>query len=139
MEIKTIKGNTDRESKRNYCSNFKNDFPDGSLYSKEEWHKILSESSNKGIAIIRNDEIIGAGINFAKIVGFEYSEVIGMIILDFVVPQYRIQVRNNFKSTEELSYETLIQRKDGSVLPVVACGRFIPGSDFTIWMVVVKD
>ena len=139
MENKSIKGNREKESNRNYYNNFNNDFPNGSLYSREEWHKILSESSNKGIAIIRNEEIIGAGINFAKIVGFEYSEVIGMIILDFVVPKYRMQVSNNFKSTEELSYEILIQRKDGSVLPVVACGRFIPGSDFTIWMVVVKD
>lgn len=139
METKNIEGYREKESKGNYNNNFKNDFPKGSQYSSDEWYRISSDSSNKGIAIIRNDEIIGAGINFAKIVGFEYSEVVGMFILDFVAPQYRIQVSNNFKSTEELSYETLIQRKDGSVLPVVACGRFIPGSDFTIWMVVVKD
>ncbi len=128
-----------RESKRNYYNNFEDYTPAGSLYSEEKYRRISNDSSNKGIAIIRNNVIIGAGINFAKIVGFEYSEVVGMFIMDFVAPQFRIKVNNSFKSTEELSYEIFIQKKDGSVLPVVACGRFMPDSDITILTVILKE
>ena len=110
-----------RESKRNYYNNFEDYTPAGSLYSEEKYRRISNDSSNKGIAIIRNNVIIGAGINFAKIVGFEYSEVVGMFIMDFVAPQFRIKVNNSFKSTEELSYEIFIQKNyvEGLMLKIL--------------------
>jgi len=110
-----------------------------SINMKEEWTSLFERSSSRGIAVIRNGKVIGAGVNFAKMVGYNYKDVIGTVAIDFIAPEHRLFVDNNIKSYKEISYETFIQRKDGAVLPVVANGRYIPNSDFTIWMVSVMD
>ena len=106
---------------------------------KEEWTRLIEKSSSRGIAVIRNGKVIGAGVNFAKMVGYNYTEVIGMVVIDFIAPEHQLLVDKNIKSYNEISYETFIQRKDGAILPVVANGSYIPGSNFTIWMVAVMD
>ena len=110
-----------------------------SINIKEGWTRFLERSSSRGIAVIRNGKVIGAGVNFAKMVGHNYKDVIGSVVIDFIAPEHQLLVDKNIKSYNEISYETFIQRKDGVVLPVVANGRYIPNSNFTIWMVAVKD
>ena len=105
----------------------------------EEWTRLFERSSSRGIAVIRNGKVIGAGVNFAKMVGHNYKDVIGTVVIDFITPEQRLIVDNNIKSYNEISYETFIQRKDGAVLPVVANGRYIPNSNLTIWMVSTMD
>ncbi len=110
-----------------------------SINIKEGWTRLLERSSSRGIAVIRNGKVIGAGVNFAKIVGHNYKDIIGTVIIDFITPEHRLLVDKNIKSYYEISYETFIQRKDGAVLPVVANSRYIPNSNFTIWMIAVMD
>ena len=117
----------------------KNNSKKKSINIKEEWTRLLEKSPSRGIAVIRNGKVIGAGVNFAKMVGYNYTEVIGMVVIDFIAPEHQLLVDKNIKSYNEISYETFIQRKDGAILPIVANGSYIPDSNFTIWMVAVMD
>ena len=138
METKSIKKRTRIYEKKLSVNNHK-EINRNSQIIKKDCTRILEKSFSKEFSIVKDGKIIRASVNFARIVGYEYPSVLGLIIIDFVVLQIRLQVGQNFKSMQVKSYETLMQRKDGAIMPVVTCGIYIPDSYIIIWMISVKD
>lgn len=59
------------------------------LQESEERFRLLSEASFEGVGIAEKGMILDANEQFAKMLGYTCSEVIGMEVMDLVVPESR--------------------------------------------------
>lgn len=87
--------------------------------SKERFSR-FSEATFEGISIVERGVLIDANPQWAQMLGYELSEVIGKNPLDFVAPESRDLVQRNSLAGYEDAYEFLALRKDGSTFPVEA-------------------
>ena len=88
------------------------------LKESEDRYSKLSSAAFEGIAITRESKILDANLQFAKMLGYESSEIVGMSVSDLVAPESRELVRTNMQKGYEGPYEHLALKKDGSVFPV---------------------
>lgn len=85
----------------------------------------LAEASFDGILIYRDGIVLEANDAFAKLLGYELSELPGMNALDLVAQEERATISERLKSPVDASIETALLRKDGTTLAVEARCRDI--------------
>ncbi|MGB2651514.1 MAG: PAS domain S-box protein, partial [Candidatus Omnitrophota bacterium] len=76
---------------------------------------------------------------FAKMMGYEFSEIMGKNILDFVMPESHELIESNVARGYEEPYEVLGRRKDGSSFPVVIHGKTFEHEGGTARVVAIRD
>ncbi|GAF69597.1 unnamed protein product, partial [marine sediment metagenome] len=91
----------------------------------EERFRSLSGAAFEGIVVHEGGKILDANEAYARIFGYELSEVIGAQVLDHVAPESRDLVSRNVQSDYASPYEAVGVRKDGSTFPVEVCGKTI--------------
>jgi PAS domain S-box-containing protein len=96
------------------------------LRESEQRFRRLSEATFEAIAIHDKGKILDANQNFAKMFGYELSEVIGKNALDFAAPESRDLVLKNILSRCEKPFEGMALRKDGSTFVQETRGKAIP-------------
>ena len=95
----------------------------------EEKYSTLVERSNDGIIIIKDGLVKFANPKMLEMTGFSPDEAIGSCFVDFVPPEYKASVAENYQrrvSGEEVpnNYEIEILAKDGGRIPVeINAGR----------------
>ncbi|MFH2133831.1 MAG: HD domain-containing phosphohydrolase [Pseudomonadota bacterium] len=102
-------------------------------------HRLLMESSRDGIAVINQQhEIVEVNSCFARMLGYESEEMIGMHTWDFEVLMSEQDIRASFPDLSQISttIETQHRRKDGSIydVEVSISGTMVDGAPmvFTI-------
>ncbi len=91
-----------------------------SLYDKEEYFRLLAESSLTGIYLLQNNNFIYVNKAFATMFGYTVEEVLTELkIIDLVAPIDRHLVEGNIRKREEGEKESIRysfhgMRKDGS-------------------------
>ncbi len=95
------------------------------LRQSEERLQKLSEATVEGVALIGNGKILASNEVFARMFGYDFAEVDGMEVLDVVAPQYRDLALKQMSSSNEEPYELMCIKKDGTTLPVEACGKAV--------------
>ena len=88
------------------------------LKESEDRYSKLSSAAFEGIAITREGKILDVNSQFAKMFGYESSELVGMSVSGLVAPESRELVKANMQKGYEGPYEHLALKKDGSVFPV---------------------
>jgi PAS domain S-box-containing protein len=94
-----------------------------SLRESEERFRTLSQAALEGILIHENGKILDANRALATMSGYEPSEVVGMNVSDFMLPESRDLVRKKAVSRHEEHYEAMAVKKDGSTLWLEIRGR----------------
>ncbi|MFZ5912330.1 MAG: PAS domain S-box protein [Chloroflexota bacterium] len=109
------------------------------LNESEERYRRLSEASVEGVVIHDKGILLDANEVFAKMFGYELSEVIGMAATEFLTPETREITAQNIRSGYERPYEVMGLRKDGSTFPVEITGKAIPYEGRTVRVTALRD
>ncbi|HEY40659.1 MAG TPA: PAS domain S-box protein [Dehalococcoidia bacterium] len=100
------------------------------LQESEEKYRILVENSQDSIIMLDFDGTIQlANQASERLSGYSLDEGIGMNITEIVAPAYREEAMKKLmeaKSGEPVPYfETAVQRKDGTIVTIEACGQAV--------------
>jgi PAS domain S-box-containing protein len=109
------------------------------LQESEQRFRGLSEATFEAIAIHDKGKILDVNQTFAKMFGYELSEVIGKNVVDFVAPESRDIVLKNILSGFEKPYESIALRKDGSTFADEICGKAMPYHGHMVRVVAIRD
>lgn len=98
---------------------------EGDLREAEERFRRFAEASLEGIVITEKGRLLDVSDTFARIFGYEPSEIIGTHVAKLVAPEYQELVLNKIFTEDENPYETVCVKKNGERFPVEACGKRI--------------
>ena len=114
------------------------------LRQSELKYSTLVEKGNDGVLIVQDGLLKFANPMISKITGFSLQETIGRSFVDFVYPNYRSSVQNNYrkringeKATDR--YEIKIRSKDGKNVPVEINANAIEYEGRPADMAVIRD
>lgn len=89
------------------------------LRESEERNRLLSEMTFEAIAFHDRGILVDANPQYFEMLGYEPHEIIGREILSkTIAPEYLGTVDSFVKSDFTQRYETVLQRKDGSRMPI---------------------
>ena len=104
-----------------------------------ERYRALSEAAFEGIVITESGKIQEVNDQFAEMLGYRPSELVGRPAVDTVAPVSRDVVADRIMSGSEEVYELAALRKDGSTLPVEARGKAVSYRGVMARVAVVRD
>ena len=105
----------------------------------EDRFRRLVEATLEGICIHDGKRIIDCNPSLAAMVGFDVSEVIGRSPLDFMHPDSRAEAMRHIATNYTHAYEAMMQRRDGSVVPVEIKGGDFAHDGIKLRVVSVRD
>ncbi|MDM8554476.1 response regulator [Desulfococcaceae bacterium HSG7] len=109
------------------------------LQESEERFRALSSSSFEAIFFSENGvclDINQAGIDMF---GYSYSEAVGMVATDMVAPEHREHVQKKILSGATDAYETIAQKKDGTLFPVEIQAKYADYKGRRVRMTAIRD
>jgi PAS domain S-box-containing protein len=109
------------------------------LLESETRFRLLAEATFEAIAITEQGILLDSNQACAEMFGYEFSEVIGMRVMDFTAPECREQVMQKILSGDEGLYETVCLRKDGTTFPAEIRARVMSYRGRTIRMAAIQD
>lgn len=109
------------------------------LRESERRFRQLAAASSEGIVISEAGKILDANEQYARIVGYKRSELVGMSVLDLVVPEDRARVEKNITGEYERRYEHKAVRRDGAVITLEVRGKPIPYEGRPVRITAVAD
>jgi PAS domain S-box-containing protein len=109
------------------------------LRESEQRFSRLSGATFEGLVIHERGRILDANPAFARMFGYELSEVIRMHALDFTAPESRDLLWQGILSRRKEPFEALGLRKDGSTLMCELRGRDIPYQERMVTVTAVRD
>jgi len=109
------------------------------LRESEERFSLLSEASFEGIVVSKQGKILDLNPQFARILGYDQKEMIGMDVATLVAPDSLQTVLHHMRSGSEEAYEHLAIRKDKTVFPVEIRARMITSNDETLRLTAIRD
>lgn len=109
------------------------------LQESEERFSRLSHATSEGIVMSEDGFIIDLNEQFARLLGYERDEMIGVHVTQLVPPDSLALVVGNMKSGLEEPYEHLAKKKDGSIFPVEARAKSMPYHGKTVRMTAIRD
>ena len=109
------------------------------LQESEERLAKFMQASAEGIAFHRDGIITDANPPLCEMLGYTLAEVRGCHALDFLAAEHRARAQAALEGGQDLSYESVIIRKDGKRIPVELIGRTLVYGDEKLRMSVVRD
>jgi PAS domain S-box-containing protein len=109
------------------------------LRESERRFSRLAGSTFEGLVIHDRGKILDANPAFARMFGYELSEVIGMHALDFTAPESRDLLWQSILSRRVQPFEALGLKKDGSILVCELLGRDIQYQERTATVTAVRN
>jgi PAS domain S-box-containing protein len=106
--------------------------------SEERFHR-LSDATFEGLAIHDKGKILDANEAYARMFGYDLSEVIGMHALDFAAPESRDLVWQSILSGRREPFEAIGLRKDGTTFVGEVSGKAIPYRRRMITVAAIRD
>ena len=86
------------------------------LRESEERFRLLSQSSEDGVAVVEHEIIVHANETLARMLGYDMADLIGMRISKLTTPQCWKTVARNIKKKYSRPYEIDSVRKDGTLI-----------------------
>ncbi len=106
-------------------------------------YRILVESLNEGALIFASDDSISyCNGSFSAMVGLPIQKIIGSHIRSFFIPDSQKLVADKIRKTRETGVargECILERSDGTFLPVSLSLNFISMKDFEVVCAIVTD
>lgn len=108
------------------------------LVESEHRYRVLSEASFEGVVVTREGVVVDSNETFASWVGLSPEQLLGMPGVEFFAPEDRERVAHHVLR-EEVGYEALLLRGDGTRFPVEVRGRFILNGGQRFRIATVRD
>jgi diguanylate cyclase (GGDEF)-like protein/PAS domain S-box-containing protein len=108
------------------------------LESEQRW-RVLSEASFEGMAVTRDGQILDTNATFARWLGRDPSEVVGMEGIAMFAPDDRERVRVSSSTGSAEAYEAHLLRRDGTTFPVEVRGRSVVFRGKAVQIAVIRD
>ncbi|MBF0467027.1 MAG: PAS domain S-box protein [Nitrospirae bacterium] len=105
----------------------------------EKRMSLLLEATFEGVSIAENGRIIDCNKRLAEMYGYDPGEILGMLVLDTVTPQYREIIMKNVSEGYDKPYELDCLKKDGTVINVEVCGKSLEHEGRKIRMAAIRD
>ena len=109
------------------------------LRRSEERFRRLSEGAIEGTAITDQGIILDANLQFARLYGYELSEIVRATVSSLVAPESREHVLKQIAEGNDQPYENWGLRKDGTTFPVQAHGKAIEYEGRTVRVTNIRD
>ncbi len=109
------------------------------LRKSEERLAKFMHASVEGIVFHQAGNIIDANPPLLHLLGYKLDEVLGKNALDFIAPDERERVAAIMAAAKELTYDSALLRRDGSVIPVEFIARNLVYGGVTQRMTIVRD
>ncbi len=109
------------------------------LKESEERLKALSEASFEAIFLSEKGICLDQNQAAERIFGYTRAEAVGRHGTEWIVPEYREQVKNNMLSGYGEPYEGIALRKDGTTFPCEIQGRGIDYQGRSIRITALRD
>ncbi len=109
------------------------------LQHSEDRYRRLSEGTFEGILFHDQGRILDANQTVLTMFGYELSEVIGRLTVEFVAPESREMVIQRAAAQDDTPYEAIGLRQDGSQFPIEIRGRNAGFKDSAVRLVAVRD
>ncbi len=93
------------------------------LRESEERFRTFVESAFEGVVISEARKILAANESFARMFGYEQSEVIGLSPSEMATPESARLIRRNIRSGFEKPYEIVGVKKDGTNFDLEVIGK----------------
>ncbi|MBN2329165.1 MAG: PAS domain S-box protein [Candidatus Omnitrophica bacterium] len=96
---------------------------------------------SEGLFLHDGESIIAANASFVKMTGFRRNELVGESIWILLAPEHHDEIREHFRSQNEVEFNSAIIRKDGKPLPVNMQVKIKdhPSQNKKIWIVFVQN
>ncbi|MEK7785462.1 MAG: PAS domain S-box protein, partial [Chloroflexota bacterium] len=112
---------------------------EAALQESEARYRTLAAASFEGIAIIEKGALLDANDQFAMMMGYDRSELIGKPVIELVAPESRDVVMDAIRSEKQEPYEPFTLRKDGTTFPVEVRGRPMDVGGRRLRVAVIRD
>jgi PAS domain S-box-containing protein len=99
----------------------------------------LAETTFEGIVISENGIVIDGNPQLARMHGYDLAEMVSRPIANFVAPDSRTMVAENLRIGNDLTYECLGLRKDGSIFPIEVHARMGMWNDRPMRITALRD
>lgn len=109
------------------------------IKESDERFALLTDVAFEGIGFSSEGVIIDVNQQLEGMLGYTREEMIGQPALHFVAPQSRQLVEEHLLANNELPYEHLARRKDGSIFPVEVRVRSISHKKRAIRVTIIRD
>ena len=143
IELETRVGQTSVGNRTLYCvvarDTSERRQAEQSLRHSEERFRKLAEAAFEGIAITEAGRVIEANAQLAQLLDLSVDKLIGRPVLEFVAPASRATVEERVRAGSEQTYEHLVLRGDGSIIPVEAQGKALQLGDRTLRVTAIRD
>jgi diguanylate cyclase (GGDEF)-like protein/PAS domain S-box-containing protein len=105
----------------------------------EDRFRRLSDSTFEGIFIHDKGDILDVNQSMIQMLGYEYNEIIGKNVMDFIAPESKELALHNIKTGYEKPYELLMQKRDGTIITMEVAGKPISYAGKTARVVAHRD
>ena len=109
------------------------------LRESEERFARLSDAAFEGIVISKNGKVLDLNSQFARMLGYELSEMIGLDAKQFIAPGSYDLVMQHMRTGNEEPYEHLALKKDGSIFPVEVRAKMIELEGESVRLTALRD
>jgi len=114
--------------------------PAKQIFERDELFRILGECALDGMIFHESGSAIHANMNCLDMTGYTREDFIGRNVFELLIaPDYKEFTLGKIRDGYPQAYESLIVRKDGSLLPVLLKGRAIGSQDNTLRVEVIRD
>ncbi len=109
------------------------------LRESEEHYRNLTQAAFEGIFISENGRLLDMNEQGLKMFGYERSEMIGLQIIDLVMPEWRESVAERIRAGHETIWGHQLLRKDGSIFCAEAQAKIVRVGNRTLRMTALRD
>lgn len=113
---------------------------EAALLESEARFRRLSASAVEGVVLLDSGKVLDANQAMAGILGYEQAEeLIGLNGWQFIPKNIRRSVIQKTRENEQGYFETVIKKRDGTLIPVEVIGSRLPHKDQTLGVVAIRD
>ncbi|APV52399.1 hypothetical protein BWI17_10610 [Betaproteobacteria bacterium GR16-43] len=110
-----------------------------SVRESEERLRKFADATDEGIIFHDRGVLSDCNPAILRLTGYTYDEIVGTEIARYIPPELQETVMNNVRMGYERPYESAINAKDGTRIPVELEGRVMPYKGKTYRMTAIRD
>jgi PAS domain S-box-containing protein len=113
---------------------------EAALLESEARFRRLSASAVEGVVLLDGGKVLDANLAMVRILGYEQAEeLIGLNGWQFIPKDSRLTVIRKIRNNWQDYFETVIQSRNGALIPVEVIGSRLPNRDHTVGVVAIRD
>lgn len=110
-----------------------------SLRESEERYRTLLEATFEAILVHQRGVILDVNPTFEHMFGYTREEVMGRSVMEFIEPEWRIEVERRIETGSQQPYEIVARRKDGGLASIEVRGKPLTYQQRPVRVAAIRD